>query len=97
MGKTFGPLKRPGKGAVPALLRKQPTTAKTQTATAADDEAAKSWKTDRSSNKMHGMIDGGHLPKRLVPSSAVRKSFPILAFKENNRGNSHCRIGIAHI
>ena len=67
MGKTFGPLKRPGKGAVPALLRKQPTTAVTQTATAADDEAAKSWKTDRSSNKMHGMIDGGHLPKRLVP------------------------------
>ena len=49
MGKTFGTLKRPGKGAVPTLWCKQSTVATTRTTTtttaaAAENEAANSWK-----------------------------------------------------
>ena len=53
--------------------------------------------TDSRGNKIHGVIDHGGLSKRLVPSSAVRKFFPIPAFNRDYCVNSRCKICIAGV
>ena len=51
--------------------------------------------TDSRGNKIHGVTDDGGLSKRLVPSSALRKFFPIPAFNGDYSENSRCKLHIA--
>ena len=51
--------------------------------------------TDSRGNEIHGAIDDGGLSKRLVPSSAVRKFFPIPAFSGDYSEHSRCKLCIA--
>ena len=98
MGKTFGTLKRPGKGAVPTLWCKQSTVATTRTSRDDNDDAGgvnQDADTDSRGNKIHGVTDDGGLSKRLVPSSALRKFFPIPAFNGDYSENSRCKLHIA--
>ena len=110
-GTTFGAWKRHGKGAVPALLRKQATTAMTQMKAAADNAATHSWKEttidttyeaantrpDKRGNKFYGVTGDDNLPKPIVSSSALRKFFPILVIEEKDDDDSWCKIGVASV
>ena len=62
-----------------------------------DDEACGGNQDVDTVNKIHGVIDDGCLSKRLVPSSALRKFFPILVFREDTCEHSWCRICIANV